>query len=192
MIKPSTALSLMSSMYLCKPSKEAIEGWKMMLADDTAIFMHDLKKAIDEIDVTSGQELERLVCEYTRLFMGPCRLECPPQASAYAPSRRLMILAPAGEVRSTFGEGDLTVDSADTTPAIIGSDLKWLAILLEKVGDETEKKEQYRYIEMAEEFIREHLRKWVPKFARDMEEAALVPFYRELAKVTGCFLSFLG
>ena len=103
-----------------------------------------------------------------------------------------MMLAPAGEVRNIFGEGALTVDSADTTPAIIGTDLKWFAILFEKVGDETEKKEQYRYIEMAEEFIREHLKKWVPKFARDMEDAALVPLYRELAKVTGCFLSFLG
>jgi TorA maturation chaperone TorD len=190
-MKPSTALSLMGSMYSCKPSKEAVQKWKRVLADDTAIFMHDLRKAIDEIDATSGQEMERLLCEHTRLFAGPCRLACPPQASASTFARRLMMLAPAGEVRNIFGEGTLTIDSAATTPAIIGIELKWLAILLEKVGDEKEKKEQYRYIEIADKFIREHLMEWIPKFARDMEDAAVSPFYRELAKATGSFLSFL-
>jgi TorA maturation chaperone TorD len=189
-MKPSMALSLMGSMYLCKPSKDAIERWKKVLAGDTAIFMNDLKKAIDEIDVVSEQEMEKLVCEYTRLFMGPRRLGCPPQASAYT-AGRVTGLDQAGEVRDIFGDVAFTFDSADTTPNSIGTDLKWLAILLEKVGDETEKKEQYKYIEMAEEFIREHLMAWIPKFARDMEDAAVSPFYRELAKATASFLSFL-
>jgi TorA maturation chaperone TorD len=189
MMSPAMALNLMSNMYLCRPSKEAVENWKRLLADDAAIFMRDLKKAVDEIDAASEQEMEDLLWEYTRLFIGPYKLPCPPWGSVYASPKRLMMQASADAVLDLYREAGLTVNSADVMPDHIGAELNFLAILFQRIGDETENRDHY--VKIADKFIREHLMEWTPKFARDMEDAAVSPLYRELAKATARFISFL-
>ena len=64
MVTSSEALSLLSSMYLCKPSGVVIENWKVALAEDLSIFLADLKTALHEIDMTSEIEMENLLWEY--------------------------------------------------------------------------------------------------------------------------------
>ncbi len=189
MMSPAMALNLMSNMYLCKPSKEAVENWKRLLADDAAIFMHDLKKAVDEIDPASEQEMEDLLWEYTRLFIGPYKLPCPPWESVYTSPKGLMMQTAADEVLDLYRETGLTVNSADVMPDHIGAELNFLAILFQRISDETGNRDHY--VKIADKFIREHLMEWLPNFARDMEDAAVLLLYRELSRATASFLSFL-
>lgn len=187
---PSEAIGLLSCMYLCKPSREAIENWKGALAADSSIFLADLKKAIGEIDVASAEELEDLLWEYTRLFIGPYKLPCPPWESVYTSPKRLLMQEGADQVRQIYGEAGLTINTADVLPDHIGAELNFLTVLLQKTNLETEQKN--RYINISERFFAEHLVKWVPSFTKDMEAAAETSFYKAVAKATRDIIEFIG
>lgn len=189
-VKPSEAVGLLSSMYLCKPSREAVEKWKIALAEDTSIFLQDLKEAVNEIDTKSEEELEALLWEYTRLFVGPYRLPSPPWESVYTSPKRLMMQDAADKVQKIYNEAGLTINTADIMPDHIGAELNFLAVMLQKANAEAEKKDYYS--KMAEKFLDEHLMKWISNFTRDMENAADTLFYKTLARVTRNLIVFVG
>ncbi len=189
-INPSKALSLLSNMYLCKPSKDALENWKVLLAEDDSIFLQDLKDGVQGIDTCSETELDELVWEYTQLFIGPYRLPCPPWESVYTSPKRLLMQDAAAEVQEMYRAAGLTVNSLDILPDHLGAELNFLAVLFEKMSDETEDKELY--LDMIQEFFSDHLMKWVPRFTHDMEEAADSPFYKALARTTRKLLETIG
>ncbi len=188
--RPSDAIGLLSSMYLCKPAREAIENWKGALAEDSSIFLADLKKAIGEIDVASVKELEELLWEYTRLFIGPYKLPCPPWESVYTSSKRLLMQEAVDQVRQIYGETGLTINTADVLPDHIGAELNFLAVLLQRTYSEAEKKDYD--VKIIERFFSEHLFKWVPSFTKDMENASETLFYKSLAKATRNIIDFIG
>ena len=175
------ALSLLSSIYLCKPSKGVIENWKSLLVEHT-ILLHDLTDSINKIDTNSEKQLEDLLWEYTRLFIGPYRLPCPPWESVYTSPKRLMMQEAAVEVQHIYRTTGLTINASDIMPDHIGAELNFLSILFLRMNTEVVGKNDY--IKIAEKFLNEHLMKWVPQFTRNMEEAADVLFYKALARVT--------
>ncbi len=187
---PSRALSLLSNIYLCKPSQEAIEEWTALLAEDTSIFLQELKEAAKACEINSKNDLDDVLREYTRLFIGPYKLPCPPWESVYTSSKRLMIQDAAEEVQKLYREAGLTINSPNIMPDHIGAELNFLAVLFEKMGRETENKELY--VDTIKRFMEDHLLKWVPRFTRDMEEATDSPFYKALARTTRTLLETIG
>jgi TorA maturation chaperone TorD len=186
---PSEAVGLLSSMYLCPPSREAVENWKTALAEDTSIFLAYLKKAINGIDLNSENELENLLSEYTRLFIGPYKLPCPPWESVYTSPKKLMMQDAAANVLKLYHEAGLSLESAEVMPDHIGAELNFLAILFTKTNSERGKRE---YVGIAGKLLNDHLLKWTPDFTRDMEEAAETSFYKELARATRKVIDFVG
>ncbi|MCL5024506.1 MAG: molecular chaperone TorD family protein [Nitrospirae bacterium] len=187
---PGEAIGLLGSMYLCKPSRKALEIWKRALAEDTSIFLAGLKKAVSGIDANSEDELENLLSEHTRLFIGPYKLPCPPWESVYTSPKRLMMQDAAGQVRKIYEEAGLTINSAEVMPDHIGAELNFLALLLQRTRSEADGKNEY--MRLTEKLLDEHLLKWTPEFTRDMEEAAETLFYKELARATRKVIDFVG
>lgn len=186
---PSEAAALLGSIYLCTPSREALENWKKALAEDTSIFLADLKKAINGIDLNSENEVENLLSEYTRLFIGPYKLPCPPWESVYTSPKRLMMQDAAGQVRKLYGEAGLSINTDEVMPDHISAELGFLAFLLQKMhsgdgGDDC--------LEIREKLLNDHLLKWMPDFIKDMEEAAETFFYKALARATREVIEFVG
>jgi TorA maturation chaperone TorD len=175
-------LGLLSNIYLCKPTKKAIESWKVILSEDGPDFLLGLKESIGEIDSSSEQEIEDVLWEYTRLFIGPYKLPCPPWESAYTSAKRLMMQEAYDEVLSFYKEAGLKIDNPDVMADHIGAELNFLAILLQKMSQEPEK--NLYYMDMAKRFLNEHLVRWAPQFTLDMEEATDSKFYEALAQVT--------
>jgi TorA maturation chaperone TorD len=190
MATPSEVVALLCSMYLCKPSREALENWKAVLAEDTSDLLVGLKKAISGIDIDSEGELENLLWEYTRLFIGPYKLPCPPWESVYTSSTRLLMQDAANEVLQLYREAGLAISTPDVMPDHIGAELNFLAVLLQKVDSEEEESDQY--IGLVERFLTEHLLKWVPRFTTDMEKAAEAPLYKALAEDTRRAADFIA
>ena len=182
MTDPKRTLSLLSSMYLCKPTKGAIENWKILLAEDLPGFMSGLKESMDGIDPDSDEQLSDLLWEYTRLFIGPYKLPCPPWESVYTSGKRLMMQEAHDEVQGFYHELGLKIDNPDIMPDHIGAELNFLAVLYEKMDGNPEKGSYYT--NLAKRFLDEHLMKWIPQFTLDMEEATSSPFYKSLAQVT--------
>ena len=147
--------------------------------------MLDLKDALDEIDLKSERELKDLLWEYTRLFIGPYKLPCPPWESVYTSPKKLLMQDAYDEVQKSYDELGLMVNNLDILPDHIGAELNFLAVLFQKINSEPEKR--LSYINIAKKFCDEHLMKWIPQFTRDMEEAANILFYETLARVTRTF-----
>ncbi len=183
------AIALLSSMYLCKPSREVIENWQIALAEDRSGLLDDLKKAIAKTDVSSKKELEELLWDYTRLFIGPYKLPCPPWESVYTSPKRLMMQEAADQVDRLYKEAGLTISTDDVMPDHIGAELNFLAVLLQKALSQTEKD---FYIGIAGRLLDEHLLKWLPNFTKDLEDAAETPLYKALARTTRNVIGFAG
>lgn len=190
MVTPSEALNLLSSVYLCKPSAESIENWKKALAEDSSILFDDLKKAINVIDIGSEKELEELLWEYTRLFIGPYKLPCPPWESVYTSAKKLLMQEAADQVLAIYREAGLTINTENIMPDHIGAELNFLAVLLQR--SHLERKQKDHCIDIAERLLSDHLLKWVPEFAEDMENAADTSFYKAVAKATRNIIEFIG
>ncbi len=190
MVTPSEVLELLSSIYLCKPSSDSIENWKAALAGDSSIFLDDLKSVINGLCTASKEQLEELLWEYTKLFIGPYRLPSPPWESVYTSPQRLMMQEAAGQVLAIYREAGLVVSTSEVLPDHIGVELNFLAVLLQKTHLETEQKDHY--LDITGRFITEHLLRWVPEFTRDMENAAGTPFYKAVAKSTRNIIEFIG
>ena len=190
MVTPSEALELLSSMYFCKPSVAAIENWKMALSEDTSIFLQELKESITGINTASAKELEELLWEYTRLFIGPYKLPCPPWESVYTSPKRLMMQDAADQVLQLYREAGVNLDTPDIMPDHIGAELNFLALLLQKSQAETVGGELITTL--TDNFLKDHLLKWLPDFTRDMENASETLFYRSLARVTRNLVDFIG
>ncbi len=190
MTTPSEALSLLSSMYLCKPSREALENWKTALSRESTLFLEELKKAISKIDTTSEAELEELLWEYTRFFIGPYKLPCPPWESVYTSPKKLMMQDSADKVRLLYAEAGLAINTDDVMPDHIGVELNFLAVLLEWTHAETGNKDEQ--VKKTERLLNEHLLKWVPQFTVDMENAAETPFFKALARTTRQVIEVIG
>ena len=189
-ITPSKELSLLSSMYLCKPSREALANWKIALSEEPALFLDELKKAINDINSASDEELEALLWDYTCLFIGPYKLPCPPWESVYTSPKRLMMQDAAAQVQELYTEAGLSINTGEVMPDHIGVELNFLAVLLERTHSDNSSKD--KQVSMTGMFLNEHLLTWLPDFTRDMENAAETPFYRALARATWKIIEFIG
>lgn len=181
-INPSGALQLLSSMYLCKPSQEALTGWTSLLGADTPALLDDLKGALSGIDTTSDGIMEDLLWDYTRLFIGPYKLPCPPWESVYTSQKKLMMQDAADDARRAYAELGLVIDDLAVMPDHIGAELNFLAILYERAGERRE--DQSDHVRIGDAFLNDHLTKWVPQFTADMEIAAETHLYKALARTT--------
>lgn len=185
-IESSKILGLLSNLYLCKPTIEAIKNWKALLSEDVPPSLSKLKVAIDKIDLRSEKELEDLLWEYTRLFIGPYKLPCPPWESVYTSAKRLMMQEAFDEVQEFYTEAGLKIDDPDIMPDHIGAELNFLAILIQKMDSELGKRDDY--LNLIKRFLEEHLTRWIPQFSQEMEMAVCSSFYKELARVTRDFI----
>ena len=168
-------------MYLCKPTRESLANWRQLLRDEPLAEVDELRRALDAVNLDSEDELDGLLWDYTRLFIGPDRVPCPPLESVYTSPKRLMMQDAYDEVREFYARLGIEVGSADVMPDHIGAELNFLAILYGKMEAGPE---QTVYKNLAEEFLTTHLQNWVPRFTTDMEEAAETLFYRAVAGIT--------
>ena len=185
----SGVLQLLSSMYLCKPSRETITGWMSLLRDDGA-GLDDLRDALNSIDTASDRILEDLLWDYTRLFIGPYKLPCPPWESVYRSQAKLMMQDAADDVRRIYAAFGLSVEEAGVMPDHIGIELNFLALVYERAGEKSET--QFNSMRIGEAFLNDHLLQWVPQFTADMEAAAESYLYQTLARTTGAALRLLS
>ena len=183
------ACGLLGSMYLCKPDRETLDSWRALLSEAVPDILSDLKDALEKIDMASDSELEDLLWEYTRLFIGPYKLPCPPWESVYTSPKRLMMQEAYDEVRDYYNKAGLTVNNQGIMADHIGAELNFLTVVLQKAHSDP-KKEQY-YRDLIEGFLDEHVIKWIPQFARDMEDAADLLFYKTLARVTRSMIDLI-
>lgn len=181
-LTPAAVFGLLASMYLFKPTADAIGNWRVLMSEGAPEFLGELNEAINEINPKSEEEMQNLLWDFTRLFIGPYRLPSPPWESVYTSEKRLLLQEASDAVRAAYDQAGVGVGTSDILPDHVGAELSFVGILLEKIETSSADEEACRQLVMS--FAKEHLSNWMPRFTSDLEKAAETSFYKALARST--------
>lgn len=104
----------------------------------------------------SKEDVEQLEFDFNRLFVGPNRLEASPYESTYRNDQRSLMQYETLAVRKFYQKAGLEVSKKNVDPDDhLALELEFVCYLLEN------SKENDQYYKMHQDFLKDHLLKWV-------------------------------
>lgn len=154
-------------------------------SDDLIQGIITMKGALD--NDSSDFDVESLVNEYTRLFIGPGKIPVPPYASFYLskePQPKLMDENTI-EVRKQYLKDNIVMANLNAVPDdYLGAELEYMTYLTNGSIESIQKqdtKELHQFLESQMNFIRNHLLPWIPKFSLDLISSTREDFFKGFA-----------
>lgn len=140
----------------------------------------------------AAQDLQTLLVDYTRLFLGPVQALANPYGSCWLDETAQSDGNSALAVIDLYRAGGFDVDEEfGELPDHVAVELEFL-YLLTFAGNEARRAGQMADLSAAEQlerqFLGEHLGAWVGPFAAAVKSGAETEFYRELAELTERFI----
>jgi TorA maturation chaperone TorD len=140
------------------------------------------------LEETPGEDLaERVAGEYTRIFIGPHRIEINPYESFYFTGR--LLDRPLADLR-TFLKA-IGVEKQDGYPEpedFLAFELDVMRWLITKQAASSNSEEERSWLERQSKLLKQHLLIWAPTCACDIERVKDASFYRAAAKILRGFL----
>jgi TorA maturation chaperone TorD len=165
---------------------DSIHTAALQLSPDLAEHAQQLREAF------FAQDLQTLLVDYTRLFLGPLETLAPPYGSAWTGAQPEDEENPLPAVLALFEEGGFDLDPEfKDLPDHVAVELEFLYVLTfnttqaDRDGkvDEAAATEQLR-----QRFLSEHLGAWIEPFSAAVTANAQTTFYQELAALTRSFV----
>ncbi len=139
-----------------------------------------------------AQDLQTLLVDYTRLFLGPIDALAKPYGSCWLPAQTLTEENPPPAVLAIYSEGGFDIDDAfQELPDHIAVELEFLYVLAytqnqaRQAGD-SEVLANAEHLQ--KRFLDAHLGAWIGPFAAALQAGAETPFYQVLAMLTERFV----
>lgn len=184
---------LLSACY-CKPGKEFVEEG---LAKNLAAALEPVHneavsfaKQMDEA-LANHSDMDILI-DYSELFVGPLKLLAPPYGSTYLEGQRTVMGDTTINAVKYYRKAGVEMDpDQKDIPDHISVELEFMYFLITKEIEayrNANRDEALGHLTMQNDFIKQHLGAWAPKFAKDIKDGAKNPFYKNLAD---CTLSFI-
>lgn len=184
---------LLSSLY-CSPGDGFIEGGTVtsLRSALTVLRLDSLLGEVESMEsyLTKPESKGELAIDYARLFRGPVKAEAYPYESLHTDGE---VMGPSTiGVMELYREAGLAVskDFKDL-PDHVSVELEFMHYLCSAELQCRESKDQageQRFNVLRRSFLKEHLTKWVPRFADKILRSTTSPFYSALAKVTQGFI----
>ena len=176
MHKDNTALYRLLAHALTYPDQHFITNVQVAvgkidveLYDDASL---PLGALVQELGKLSSLPLDQVQGEHTRLFINAYpHVPCPPYESAYREGE--LLGAAAEQVDVLYREWGLVVEGEQVDH--VAAELEFVAFLLTLDTPEARN--------AAETFTRDHLARWVPRFAEDVIRESRLGFYREAGRL---------
>lgn len=134
------------------------------------------------------ENLQTLLVDYTRLFLGPTKALASPYSASWLPAPVAGNEALPPPVLDFYAEGGFEVDGElAELPDHVAIELEFLYLLsfnkrqADLVGDTSSITST---ADLRERFLREHLGAWISPFVAEVKAHAETNFYRELAELT--------
>ncbi|MHC4290587.1 MAG: TorD/DmsD family molecular chaperone [Planctomycetota bacterium] len=134
-------------------------------------------------------DLESLKIDFTRLFVGPFKVLAPPYGSVYLEDSRIMGESTI-DVRNLYEKVGLDVVINDA-PDHIAMELEFMYYLVVKQTQATNEgnlRDIQLYQQKQKKFLCSHLARWLPQFAKNVQENAQTTFYKKLTHLTEMFV----
>jgi TorA maturation chaperone TorD len=140
-------------------------------------------------DAFAAQDLETLLVDYTRLFLGPLEALAKPYGSSWLSAPTPPEENPPPAVLELYSEGGFDIDPEFMElPDHVAVELEFLYLLNFNLQRADSAIEQQAVQALKQRFLREHLGAWIAPFSAAVTDAAQTAFYRELAELTTHFV----
>jgi len=163
-----------------------------ILAAATAVHPDLVTHAGRLADAFAAQDLDELLVDYTRLFLGPIQALATPYGSAWLSRESVQAEDPTAAVRELYEHGgfDIGEDFADL-PDHVAVELEFLYLLLftQRLATRSGNLDDLAAAQLLQrQFLGEHLGAWIGAFTTAVKAHAETAFYRELAGLTERFV----
>ena len=131
-------------------------------------------------------DIDSLIIDYTKLFVGPYGLLAPPYGSIYLDNNSRVMGNSTMDARNRYVEEGLDTCLKEA-PDHIAIELEFMYFLIFKEIEATKNNDlnnAYRYQEKQRAFLENHLGTWIPEFAGKVEANAQTEFYKNIARIT--------
>lgn len=184
--------NLLRQLFLKEPTKELINDLATIQPpdepDDTINYgLKLLCESVRKNEYRVNEWIEELAIEYARLFIGPKNPPAIPYASFYLSESRALMTEETIEVRKRYLEAGMAVKELYSIPDDhIGIELEFIYYLTQKIIELFEQGDREiasKLFEIREDFLNEHMRKWVPLFVDKILESTNEDFYKGIALI---------
>jgi TorA maturation chaperone TorD len=139
-----------------------------------------------------ADDLQSLLVDYTRLFLGPAHTLAQPYGSVWMDARQALMQESTLALTALYEEGGFEVaDDFRDLPDHIAAELEFLYLLLFRRAEAARNADAAAAAwldALQRRFLDEHLGRWAPPFTAAVREGAQSAFYRELAALTDAFV----
>lgn len=130
-----------------------------------------------------GESMQRVLIEYTELFLGPGKPKAPPWESLYRTSEKVLFGWPTFEVREALAQKGLEIKTKNKQPEDhVGFELMLLAAVSESLQGTTKQKISATLQEQID-FMDKHLLSWIPDLCTDAKLYGSVGFYGAIVEL---------
>lgn len=142
-----------------------------------------------------AEDLQTLLVDYTRLFLGPVKAIASPYGSSWLPAKTRTEDNPSLAVLDLYSAGGFDVsEELMDLPDHVAVELEFLYLLTFRSNEarRAEQMDELAAIEQLErQFLNEHLGAWIDPFSTATRSGAETVFYRLLAEMTERFIRLM-
>ena len=159
----------------------------------------ELVKKLNNIDKSRGEyyadivkhcpkmgDIDSLILDYTKLFIGPYGLLAPPYGPMYLEDNDRVMGVSTVKARNSYAEEGLDICFKEV-PDHITIEMEFMYFLIFKeieAANNNDSNNTLRYQEKQRVFLKNHLGAWIPEFTSKVEANAQTEFYKDIARTT--------
>lgn len=142
----------------------------------------------------AAQDLQTLLVDYTRLFLGPVNPLASPYGSVWLTGEKTLMQDTTQAVLGLYAEGGFDIDEAfQELPDHVAVELEFLYLLNFRIRETIAASsdaaaERPRLSALRDQFLDQHLGAWVVPFTQAVQAGAECAFYRDVAALTALFV----
>jgi TorA maturation chaperone TorD len=144
----------------------------------------------------AAQDLQALLVDYTRLFLGPSGALARPHGAFWLSGETSLMQDSTIEVQHLYREGGFDLDEElQDVPDHVAVELEFLYLLVFKQNEATRSGQDEvfdSWAHLQDMFLERHLGAWVGRFAQAVKDGAETAFYRDLAELTERFVRMIA
>ncbi len=143
----------------------------------------------------AAHDLQTLLIDYTRLFLGPVNPLAQPYASFWLTGEKTLMQDTTVALLDLYAEGGFDIDeSFQDLPDHVAAELEFLYLLNHRLhrapaAATDEAADQASAARLRQRFVAGHLGNWIGDFALAVQAGADAAFYRELGALTHAFMA---
>ena len=181
--------SWLSDLYWTAPSRATMAAFEPLCAESAEFDIEEAEALGRVVEGVDDAGLKDIAVDHTDLFYG-VKPDAPfPYESIYRGEQRLLMQAPAGEVKKVYEAEGYAPDQGDSREPEdhISYELGYLAFLLEAARDAHERGDAARAGELMDKkdaFVQEHGLRWIPRFCDDVRRRSSTEFLKLTSSIT--------